>query len=87
MSEEIHKTFDLRDIHALRWKREVDMDVYQQDGATSGDSKGWPGWAMATPDFSLAPRLLPQFFFLISRLSFLVNIQGVSQLLKQSGSF
>jgi len=29
---------------------------------SSGDSKGGPGWAMATPDFCLAPCLALQFF-------------------------
>ena len=43
----------------------------------SGDSKGGPKWAMAHPDFCLVPRLAPQVFFLISRLSsFGCHMQG-----------
>jgi len=37
-------------------------DVTQGVGG-SGDSKGGPGWAMATPDFCLAPCLALSFFF------------------------
>ena len=59
-------------IHIVNQRRSStqgpDIRGVLQCSTSIGDSKGGPGWAMAPPEFCLAPRLSPTVFFFISRL-------------------